>query len=83
MGGGGGRSTPYNSLYGEASPEKGIFFRPRVYERVGISLYEVHERVGNVPFRSVKMSQKGLQKALVAVKESRKFSCFVIDSYFK
>ena len=29
-GGGGGRSTPYNSLYGEASPEKGIFFKPRV-----------------------------------------------------
>ena len=28
--------TPYNGLYGEASPEKGTFFRLQVYERVGI-----------------------------------------------
>ena len=38
--------TPYNGLYGEAPPERGILFRPQVYERVGISLVEVYKRVG-------------------------------------
>ena len=37
-------STPYNGLYGEAPPERGIFFRLQVYERVGISLVEVCKR---------------------------------------
>ena len=37
---------PYNGLYGEASPERGAFFRPQVFERVGILLVEVYERVG-------------------------------------
>ena len=36
--------TPYDGLYGEAPPERGIFFRLQVYERVGISLDEVYER---------------------------------------
>ena len=40
-----GRGTPYNDLYGEASPEWGIFFRRRLYEGVGISLAEVNERI--------------------------------------
>ena len=40
-GGGGGRGTPYNGLFGEAPPERGIFFRLQVYDRVGISLVEV------------------------------------------
>ena len=44
MGGGGG--TPYNSLYEEAPPERGKFFRLQVYEWVGILLVEVYERVG-------------------------------------
>ena len=38
--------TPYNGLYGEAPPERGIFFRLPEYERVGISLVEVYKRVG-------------------------------------
>ena len=40
--------TPYNGLYGEAPPEMGTFLRLQVqrYERVGISLVEVCERVG-------------------------------------
>ena len=42
MGGGG---TPYNSLYEEAPPERGKFFRLQVYERVRILLVEVYERV--------------------------------------
>ena len=36
---------PYNGLYGEAAPERGIFFRLQVYERVGNLLGEVHKRV--------------------------------------
>ena len=36
--------TPYDGLYGEAPPERGIFFRLQVYERVRISLDEVYER---------------------------------------
>ena len=35
-----GEGTTYDGLYGEAPPERGIFFRPQVYERVGISLVE-------------------------------------------
>ena len=36
--------TPYDGLYGEVSPERSIFFRLKVYERVGISLDEVYKR---------------------------------------
>ena len=36
--------TPYDGLYREAQPKRGIFFRLQVYERVGISLVEVYER---------------------------------------
>ena len=41
--------TPYNGLYGEAPPERGIFFRRQVYERVGILLlvkvYEMGRKI--------------------------------------
>ena len=37
--------TPYDGLYGEVPPERSIFFRLQVYERVGISLDEVSKRV--------------------------------------
>ena len=48
VGGGGGGLLPsfYNGLYGKTPPERGIFFRLQVYEREGISLVEVYERVG-------------------------------------
>ena len=62
MGGGGALlSTPYNGLYGEASPPKwGIFFRRQVYEGVGISLAEVTEGVGkSVIFLISEKAQKG------------------------
>ena len=36
--------TPYDGLYREAPPERGIFFRLQVYERGGISLVEGYER---------------------------------------
>ena len=44
--GGGGGSTLYSGLYVEAQPERGTFFRPKIYERVVILLVEVYERVG-------------------------------------
>ena len=43
--GGGGGGNPHNDLYGEALPERGTFFRPQVYQRIGILLFEVYERV--------------------------------------
>ena len=39
-----GGGTPYDGLYGEAPPERSIFFRFQVYERVDISLDELYER---------------------------------------
>ena len=42
----GGRATPYNGLYGEASPESGTFIRLQVYKRVDASQAEVYERAG-------------------------------------
>ena len=44
--GGGYPLYSYNSLYGEAPPERGTFFRLQVYKRVGISQVEVYEGVG-------------------------------------
>ena len=34
--------TTYDGLYGEALPERGIFFRLQVYERVGVSIVVVY-----------------------------------------
>ena len=56
--GGGGeevarKGTPYNGLYGESPPEMGTCYQLQVTERVGISLVEVYERVGNLSFRSL------------------------------
>ena len=61
--------TPYNGLYGEAPPEMGTFLRlqGQGYERVGISLVEVYERVGIISV-SKKRVQKGQQMHFVAVK---------------
>ena len=42
---GGGDGTLYNGLYGKAPPKRGNLFRLQVYERAGISLVEVNERV--------------------------------------
>ena len=39
--GGGAGGSPFSGLYGEALPEMVTFFKPQVYERVGISLVEV------------------------------------------
>ena len=73
--GGGGRETPYDSLYREAPPEKGTPFRLKVY-------VDVYRRVGNLSFGSVK-APKGLTDEFYGFKKSRKRSVFVIDSYLK
>ena len=51
-------ATPYHGLYREALPESGTFFRLQVYERVGLSLVEVHKRVGKSEFYGLKKSRK-------------------------
>ena len=55
--------TPYNGPYasGEAPPERGtFFFRLHRYERVGISLAEVNEIVGECVISVCKMVLRGL-----------------------
>ena len=49
----------YNGLYGEALPKRGTFFRLHVYERVGISLVEVYNRVVKSVIPVCKEDQKG------------------------
>ena len=39
-------AIPYNGLDWKALPRRGIFFRIQLCEKVGISLAEVYERVG-------------------------------------
>ena len=56
---GGGGGTPYDGLYGEAPPERGILFRLQVYERVGSLLVEVYERVETSVIWACKRAQKG------------------------
>ena len=51
--------TPYNGLYGEAPPERVIFFRLQVYERGGILLVEVYKRVGKSIIWVCERTQKG------------------------
>ena len=34
-------ATPYDGLYRKAPPERGIFLRLQVFERVGVSVVEV------------------------------------------
>ena len=64
-------SAPNNGLYGEALPERGIFLRLQVYERVEILLVEVHEREGKSVIGSVKGS-KGLTDDFYGFIKSRK-----------
>ena len=55
--------TPYDSLYGEVPPERSIFFRLQVDERVGISLDEEYKRASALI--------AALAASLVVVKEKR------------
>ena len=51
--------TSYESLYGEAPPERDIFFRLQVYERVGTSLVDVFKRVEKSAIWVFKRVQNG------------------------
>ena len=44
---------------GGAPPERGIFLRLQVYERVGISLAEVYKRAGKSVIWVCERAQKG------------------------
>ena len=56
----GGGGTPFNGLYGVAPPERGTFFRLRLYEREGISLDDENKSVGKsvIYLRSVKRRKR-------------------------
>ena len=56
---GGGGGILYDGLYGEALPDRGIFFRLEVYERVAISLVEVYKRVGKSVIWICERAEKG------------------------
>ena len=75
--------TPYDGLYGEAPPERGIFFRLQVYERVGILLVEVYKRVEKTVIWVCERAQKGLADEFYGFIKSRKRYIFVTDSYLK
>ena len=64
--------TSYN-MRGSSALKVNIF-RLQVYERVGVSLIEVNEKVKRL---------KGGNMHFMAVKKSRKRSCFEIYSYLK
>ena len=57
----GEEGTPFKALYWEAPPEKGTFFRLQVYERVGILLVEVFQRVGKSVIWVCEMAQRAEQ----------------------
>ena len=56
--------TPYDGLYREVLPKRGIFFSLQVYESVGISLVEVEKRGGKSVIWVCGRAQKGLQMNL-------------------
>ena len=69
-------------------PERGSFFGLQViiYERVGISLAEVHSKVGKCVIlvcTFYDLEVLGLQMDFMTVKKSIEICSFVIYSYFK
>ena len=47
------------SLYGEAPPERGTFFRPQVYDRVVISSVKEYERLEKTVISVCRKAQEG------------------------
>ena len=64
-------------MRGEAAPERGIFFRLQVYERVGILHVEVYERVETSVIWACERAQRAKQMNFMALIKSGKRS---IDS---
>ena len=79
---GGGGPTPYDGQYGAASPERGIFFRLQIYERVGISLVAVYKKVGKSVIWVCERSKKA-NRWIYGFLKSRKRAIFLIDCYLK
>ena len=77
----------YTAYTGKLRPncKRGTFSRPQVYERVGISVVEVYERVEkSVSFWSVKGPKRANRKILWLWKSRENFlSSFVIYSQFE
>ena len=81
-GGGEGRGrTSYDGLYGEAPPERGIFFKLQVYERLEILLVEVYKWVWKSVIWVCERAQNMITHEFYGVIKSRKRSIFVSDSY--
>ena len=78
--GGAGR-TSYDGLYGEAPPERGIFFKLQVYERLEILLVEVYKWVWKSVIWVCERAQNMITHEFYGVIKSRKRSIFVSDSY--
>ena len=57
--GGGGEVLPIMAYAGSLRPKWGTIFRLQVYERVGISLFDVYKRVGKCVISVCKKAQKG------------------------
>lgn len=58
--------TPYNGPYGDASPERGTFFRFQVYERLRVSLVNGYEEGGggDLSCRSVRGLERSNRRIL-------------------
>ena len=74
--------THHNGLKREAPPKQGIFFRLQVYEREGILLVEVYERVGTSVIWVCEMASRVTNEFYGFIK-SRKRSICVISSILK
>ena len=66
-------AIPYNGLYREALPKRVTFFRCRVYERVGISLFEVMKGQGNLSLRYMKGYKRANRRLWLSKKKKENF----------
>ena len=64
-----------------APPERGTFFRLQLYERVGILLVVVYERVGKSVISVCEMPKRPNRWILWIIKSGKRY-IFVIDSYW-
>ena len=63
-----GGDNAYDGLYGQAPPERGIFFRLQAYERGGISLGEVYKWLGKSVNWVCERTQRAEQMNFMALK---------------
>ena len=73
--------TPYNGQNGEAPPERDTFFNIQAYEKVGISVAEVCERVKKSALLVCKKAKNGSETHFKDVKDARKCPGLVTYSY--